>query len=52
MVMIRILTTTLTKRTRLRQLGVSVKALGHPLNATIEDPRAVTGRLNKAKHVS
>jgi hypothetical protein len=31
--------------------GVSIKALAHPLNATIEDPRAVTGRLNKAKHV-
>ncbi|KAF2193131.1 hypothetical protein K469DRAFT_693184 [Zopfia rhizophila CBS 207.26] len=31
--------------------GVAVKALGHPLNATIEDPRAVNGRLNKAKHL-
>ncbi|KAF2826768.1 hypothetical protein CC86DRAFT_416502 [Ophiobolus disseminans] len=27
--------------------GVKIKALAHPLNGTIEDPRAVTGRLNK-----
>lgn len=27
-------------------------ALGYPLSATIEDPKAVDGRLNKAKHVS
>ncbi|KAI1093973.1 hypothetical protein F5B19DRAFT_491014 [Rostrohypoxylon terebratum] len=31
--------------------GVKVEALGYPLGGTIEDPRAVTGRLNKAKHI-
>jgi hypothetical protein len=31
--------------------GVAVKALAYPLNGTIEDPRAVTARLNEAKHV-
>ncbi|KAI0180667.1 hypothetical protein GGR52DRAFT_521182 [Hypoxylon sp. FL1284] len=31
--------------------GVKVEALAYPLGATIEDPRAVTGRLNKAKHI-
>ncbi|KAI9666005.1 MAG: hypothetical protein M1821_003940 [Bathelium mastoideum] len=31
--------------------GAAVKALGVPLDATIEDPKAVNGRLNKAKHI-
>ncbi|OTA99108.1 hypothetical protein M426DRAFT_95697 [Hypoxylon sp. CI-4A] len=31
--------------------GVKVEALGYPLGSTIEDPKAVTGRLNKAKHL-
>ncbi|KAI4861914.1 hypothetical protein F4820DRAFT_431981 [Hypoxylon rubiginosum] len=31
--------------------GVKVEALAYPLGSTIEDPRAVTGRLNKAKHI-
>ena len=33
-------------------VGCAVQALGVPFDATIEDPRAVTGRLNKTKHVS
>jgi len=31
--------------------GVSQQAFGYPLGGTIEDARAVTGRLNKAKHL-
>ncbi|KAI8962345.1 hypothetical protein F5Y11DRAFT_323189 [Daldinia sp. FL1419] len=31
--------------------GVKVEALGYPLGSTIEDPMAVTGRLNKSKHI-
>lgn len=31
--------------------GVKEHALGYPLGASIEDPKAVNGRLNKAKHV-
>lgn len=31
--------------------GVSQKAFGYPLGGTLEDPRAVNGRLNKAKHL-
>ncbi|KAI1630546.1 hypothetical protein F4809DRAFT_636478 [Biscogniauxia mediterranea] len=31
--------------------GVKVESLGYSLGGTIEDPRAVTGRLNKAKHI-
>jgi hypothetical protein len=35
-----------------RKIGVAIKALAVPLNGTLEDVRAVTGRLNQAKHVS
>ncbi|KAL0466392.1 hypothetical protein QR685DRAFT_111036 [Neurospora intermedia] len=31
--------------------GVKEQALGYPLGASIEDPKAVNGRLNKAKHI-
>ncbi|KAK4189740.1 hypothetical protein QBC35DRAFT_492248 [Podospora australis] len=31
--------------------GVAEKAMGYPLGGTIEDPYAVTGRLNRAKHL-
>ncbi|CAI6332771.1 unnamed protein product [Periconia digitata] len=31
--------------------GVYIKALAEPLNGSIEDQRAATGRLNKAKHI-
>jgi len=31
--------------------GVKEEALGYPIGGTIEDPRVVTGRLNKAKHI-
>lgn len=34
-----------------RETGVKEHALGYPLGASIEDPKAVNGRLNKAKHV-
>jgi hypothetical protein len=32
--------------------GISIKAYAYPLGGTSEDPKAVTGRPNKTKHVS
>lgn len=33
-------------------VGVAIKSLGYKIGATLVDPTAVTGQLNKAKHVS